>query len=143
MRHTDSVICSISYSNHIPSTKKFTSRTQNTFYEKYQGKYQKTVLENVYSNIPHELGIEAFAFWLDKYLTELPSKISKGFVLDGLKVILENNSFCFNDTYFVQTKGTAMRTKVDPIYTSLVLAYLVEKMYVQSKKSSIQILEHI
>ena len=84
---------------------------------------------NLYSNIPHNLGIEAISFWLNKYRKELPNRISKEFVLDGIKLILENNSFCFNDSYFLQTKGMVMGTKFAPIYATLVLAYLEEKLY--------------
>ena len=89
---------------------------------------------NLYSNIPHELGIEAISFWLNKYPKELPNGISKEFVLDGIKLILENNSFCFNDIYFLKTKGTAMGPKFAPIYATLVLAYLEEKLYKQAEK---------
>ena len=89
---------------------------------------------NLYSIIPHGLGIEAISFWLNKYPKELPNRISKEFVLDGIKLILENNSFCFNDSYFLQTKGTAMGTKFAPIYATLVLAYLEEKLYEQVEK---------
>ena len=87
---------------------------------------------NIY--IPHDLGIEAISFWLNKYPKELPNRISKEFVLDGIKLILENNSFCFNDSYFLQTKGTAMGTKFAPIYATLVLAYLEVKLYEQVEK---------
>ena len=52
----------------------------------------------------------------------------------SIKLILENNSFCFNDTYFLQTKGTAMGTKFAPVYATLVLAYLEEKMYEKSEE---------
>ena len=65
------------------------------------------------------------------YPKELPTRISKNFILEGIKFILENNYFCFNDTYFVQIKGTAMGTKFAPVYATLVLAYLEEKLYVQ------------
>ena len=92
-------------------------------------------VENLYSNIPHELGLEAIAFWLNKYPTELPSRISNDFVLDGMKLILENNNFCINDAYFLQTKGTAMGTKLATIYANLVLAYLEKKyIHVNSQK---------
>ena len=89
---------------------------------------------NLYSNIPHDLGVEAISFWLNKYPKELPNRISKDFVIDGIKLILENNSFCFNDAHYLQTKGTAMGTKVAPIYATLVLAYLEEKLYNQAEQ---------
>ena len=37
-------------------------------------------VENLYSNIPHDLGLEAIIFWINKYPNELPSRISKEFV---------------------------------------------------------------
>ena len=89
---------------------------------------------NLYSNIPHDLGVEAISFWLNKYPKALPNRISKDFVIDGIKLILENNSFCFNDAHYPQTKGTAMGTKVAPIYATLVLAYLEEKLYNQAEQ---------
>ena len=72
-------------------------------------------VENLYSNIPHDLGLEAIDFWINKYPDELPNRISKKFIINSIKLILENNSFCFNDTYFLQTKGTAMGTKFAPV----------------------------
>ena len=91
-------------------------------------------VENLYSNIPHDLGLEAIDFWINKYPDELPNSISKEFIINSIKLILENNSFCFNDTYFLQTKGTAMGTKFAPVYATLVLAYLEEKMYEKSEE---------
>ena len=91
-------------------------------------------VESLYSNIPHELGLEAITFWTNKYPSEFPSRMSNDFVLEGIKLILKNNSFHFNDAYFLQTKGTAMGSKFAPIYATLVLAYLEEKMYEQSEK---------
>ena len=76
-------------------------------------------VENLYTNIPHKLGIEAIQFWLEKYPEELPSRIDKNFILEGIKFILENNYFCFNDQYILQKKGTAMGTKFAPIFRHL------------------------
>ena len=70
---------------------------------------------NLYSNIPHNLGLEAITYWLNKFPDELPNRISKNFILEGIKFILENNSFFFNDTFFLQSKGTAMGSKFAPI----------------------------
>ena len=54
-------------------------------------------------------------------------------MLEGIKLILENNIFHFNGAYFIQTKGTAMGSKFAPIYSSLVLVYLEEKLYEMSE----------
>ena len=75
-------------------------------------------IESLYSNIPHALGLEAIDYWLEKYPETLNPRFTKEFILDGIKLILENNIFCFNDTYFKQEKGTAMGTKFAPVYAT-------------------------
>ena len=62
-------------------------------------------VENLYSNIPHDLGLEAIDFWINKYPNELPNRISKEFIINSIKLILENNSCCFNDTYSFKLKA--------------------------------------
>ena len=85
-------------------------------------------IESLYSNIPHALGLEAVDYWLEKYPETLNPRFTKEFILDGIKLILENNIFCFNDTYFKQEKGTAMGTKFAPVYATLTIGYLEEKL---------------
>ena len=86
-------------------------------------------IEALYSNIPHELGLEAVKYWIEKYPETLNSRFSKEFILEGIKFILENNTFCFNDTFFRQVKGTAMGTKFAPVYATLAIGFLEEKLY--------------
>lgn len=86
-------------------------------------------IESLYSNIPHTLGLEAIKHWLEKYPDILNSRFSKDFILEGIKLILENNIFCFNNEYFRQEKGTAMGTKFAPVYATLTIGYLEEKLY--------------
>ena len=40
----------------------------------------------VYSNIPHEYGLEAIEYWLDKFPESLHPRFSKGFVLASLNL---------------------------------------------------------
>ena len=84
---------------------------------------------SLYSNIPHDLGLEAISFWLDKYPELIANRYNKAFITEALKIVLENNIFSFNNNYFKQIKGTAMGTKVAPTHATLVLAFLEEKMY--------------
>ena len=86
-------------------------------------------IEALYSNIPHKLGLEAIKYWIEKYPNTLNSRFSKEFILDGIKFILENNIFCFNDIFYKQEKGTAMGTKFAPVYATLTIGYLEEKLY--------------
>ena len=84
---------------------------------------------SLYSCIPHDLGMEAIQYWLSKRPDLLPDRISTEFVVNSIKLILENNSFQFGDRHFLQKNGTAMGTKFAPNYATLTLAYLEEKMY--------------
>ena len=45
-------------------------------------------IESLYSNIPHDLGIEAVNYWIDKYPGTLHLRFSKYFILDGMELIL-------------------------------------------------------
>ena len=86
---------------------------------------------SLYTNISHELGIRAISYWLDNYTSSETnhSRISKQFILDGLKLILENNTFQFNRMHFKQISGTAMGTKMAPTFATLVLGFLEKRLY--------------
>ena len=80
---------------------------------------------NLYSNIPYELGKQAISFCIEKYLETLQPR----FISDYIELILNNNSFQFNNVNYIQTLGTAMRTKMVLTYATLTLAYLEENLY--------------
>jgi len=84
---------------------------------------------SLYTNIDHELGIEAIRYWIDKYPTSLPEEYSSDFVIQAVKLILENNIFMFNDKYYGQVSGTAMGTQMAPTYATLTMGYLEVKLY--------------
>jgi hypothetical protein len=95
---------------------------------------EKTVLASfdvvsLYTNIPHELGIESISFWLDKQRNLIPDRFSNQFILSSVDLILKNNYFRFEDDIYLQISGTAMGTKMAPTYAILVMAFLEEKMY--------------
>ena len=86
-------------------------------------------VKNLYGSIPHCLGAEAIAFWLEKHPTTIPERFSHDFIINGVKLILENNIFQFDDKFYQQCKGTAMGTKLGPTYATLVMGFLEEKLY--------------
>ncbi|CAG2215320.1 unnamed protein product [Mytilus edulis] len=88
---------------------------------------------NLYTTIPHEYGLTAIEFWLEKFPSEVPDRIEKKFIIEGIKFILQNNYFNFNGESYRQISGTAMGTKVAPTYANLVMAYLETQMYERSK----------
>ena len=78
---------------------------------------------NLYSNIPHDLGLEAIHYWIMK-LPPSHSRFPHDFILKCLDIVLKNNIFNFNNNFYKQVKGTAMGTKCAPYYATLTLAYL-------------------
>lgn len=84
---------------------------------------------NLYSNIDHDLGVEAIKYWLDNFPECIPDRIEKKFIIESVKFVLENNFFYFDKTHYRQIKGTAMGTKVAPTYATLVLGYLEILLY--------------
>ena len=91
-------------------------------------------VESLYTNIDHTLGIEAIRYWLNKYPDKLHQRFTPDFICDAIKIILQHNTFHFNDKFFLQLNGTAMGTKMAPTYANLVLAYLEEKLYTKPQK---------
>ena len=53
----------------------------------------------IYSNIPHNLGIQAINYWIIKYPMLLHSRIKPDFYLEGIQFILKNNTFKINDEF--------------------------------------------
>lgn len=87
---------------------------------------------NLYTNIPHDFGIQAITYWIETYQHELPERINKDLIIEGIKFILENNYFMFNDKHYRQISGTAMGTKVAPTYANLVMGFLELELYRES-----------
>ena len=57
------------------------------------------------------------------------------FIIKGIEIIFNNNSFQFNNINYSQTLGTAMGAKMVPTHPTLTLAYLEENLYkIISKK---------
>ena len=46
-------------------------------------------VKSLYTSIPHDCGLEAIRFWIEKHPDSLHSRFSKGFVLEIIKIILE------------------------------------------------------
>ena len=86
-------------------------------------------VQALYSNIPHNLGLEAIKFWLQKHPDDIHSRFTNDFILEGNNFILKNNTFYFNGNYYRQRKGTAKGTKFAPVYATLIIGYLEEKLY--------------
>ena len=77
------------------------------------------VVTDMYTNIDNNLGREAIEFWLDNHPECIPRNASKDFILKALNIVLEFNTFTFNNITFLQTNthkrcihGNKMRTNI-------------------------------
>lgn len=86
-------------------------------------------VSSLYSNIPHDLGKKAISYWINKHTETLHPRFTEEFIIESIDIILNNNSFQFNNNNYIQTLGTAMGTKMAPTYATLTLAYLEETLY--------------
>ena len=81
---------------------------------------------SLYTSIPHDLGIEAISYYIDKHRSRIPNRFTKEFILESLLFVLENNNFLFDGVLYHQKTGTAMGTKCAPPYANLTVGYLEE-----------------
>ncbi len=85
---------------------------------------------SLYTNISHELGLEALSYWYDKLKIHIPERFTHQFIMEACSFVLKNNYFQFNDEFWHQLIGTAMGTKCAPSYACLSVGYLEEtKLY--------------
>ena len=91
-------------------------------------------ISSMYTNIDNDLGIEAIKYWLERDPEAIPSRIPKEFIIEGLKLVLETNTFFFDGKHYLQIRGVAMGQKVAPTYVSLVMAYLELKLHQETEK---------
>ena len=84
---------------------------------------------SLYTNIPHDFGLQAIRFWIEKYPELIPRNFTLEFILNSIQFILENNTFHFDGEFYQQIKGTAMGTKMAPTYSILVMGYFEEILY--------------
>ena len=85
---------------------------------------------SLYTSIPHELGIEAVKFYIEKHPETIQKRFELNFILESIDFILKNNTFMFNGENYLQLCGTAMGTIFSPTYATLIVGYLENKMYI-------------
>ncbi len=82
---------------------------------------------SLYTSIPHNLGLQAIASWIDKSKDLITERFHRDFILDSTKFMLENNNFMLDTIMYHKTKGTAMGTKFAPRYACLSIGFLEKK----------------
>ena len=129
------------YLKYIKSYTKDTVDFLNKLPDSMQNNYIFATFDvvSLYTNITHELGLKSLKYWLEKYPLE-SDKFSKEFILEAANLVLTNNSFEFDSKHYIQIKGTAMGTKMAPVYANLVLGYieiLLESKIMEEKSPEI------
>lgn len=80
---------------------------------------------SLYTNIPHDEGIEACRKVWDSRAIKSPPTES---LVNLLSLVLKRNNFVFNDEHFLQVNGTAMGTRVAPSYANIFMGDLEKRM---------------
>ena len=83
-------------------------------------------VKSLYTMIPHEEGLQALKYYLDKR-TELNPPTSS--LIRLAELVLKNNHFEFNGDFYTQTRGVAMGTRMGPSYACLYMGLLEERFH--------------
>ena len=83
-------------------------------------------ITSLYTNIPHNEGIEVIKeiLAIHRPPNDLPHN---RYITEPLEVVLTNNHFEFNGTFYHQVSGTALDTKLAPSYANLLRTKFEEK----------------
>ena len=81
---------------------------------------------SMYTNIDTDFGIAVIDKWLDRHKQELPYGFPTKKIVKGLRIVMKNTVFVFDDTYWLQLKGTAMGTSVAVTYATIFFSYWEE-----------------
>eukprot|EP00978_Attheya_sp_CCMP212_P003876 scaffold8263_cov35-Attheya_sp.AAC.1 len=76
---------------------------------------------SMYTNIHPDHGLEVFEMRLDHFKPEIPDGFRRNLFLECLRLIMENNVFQFDDTFWHQLHGMAMGTSVACMYATIYL----------------------
>jgi len=82
---------------------------------------------SMYMNIQCEEGCAAFLGWFNDYADELPKNFPVALFMAVLKIVMTNNVFQFDNTYWLQLSGTAMGTSCACLYATIFWGYIERK----------------
>ena len=94
-------------------------------------------VKSLYTNIPNDQGIQACVDMLNENNIITP-EITQS-VIDILSLILNKNTFTFNNEHFLQIHGTAMGSPMAPTYANIFMAILERKLLNEAPQDLIPI----
>jgi hypothetical protein len=78
---------------------------------------------SMYTNIDTTLGLETLKKFLCTNSTNISPTFPTHLFLQVMEVVMRNNIFAFQDTYWLQTSGTAMGTQVACAYATVTYSH--------------------
>ena len=78
---------------------------------------------SMYTNIDTNHGLDTLKKWFQLHAHELPHGYPTDMVLEAVELVMRNNVFQFDDTYWLQLTGTAMGTSLACIYATIYFSY--------------------
>ena len=76
-------------------------------------------VNSLYTNIPHDEGIEACRLFLETRPLLHPPTV---YLTKMMELILKQNNFTFNNEHYLQVNGMAVGTRMAPSYANLFMA---------------------
>ena len=86
-------------------------------------------VKNMYQNIKQDVGLNAVRSTINDFPHLLHSRFNVDFVIEGLKIVLENSHFVFNNQCYNMICGTATGTTVAPTYANITMGFLERELY--------------
>lgn len=83
-------------------------------------------IKSLYTSIPHDLGLKAIKYWLNRCRHLVDKRFTNKFILDSIEFLLKNNNFYFDEFVLNQLTGTAMGSSFASFYACLTIGYLEE-----------------
>ena len=92
---------------------------------------------SMYTNIDIDHSIEIVKKWFDKYKHESPLNLPPKLLIAALNIVMKNNIFTFNDTFWIQQTGTAMGTPCACMIATLYFGFHERELILSKYKQNI------
>ena len=96
----------------------------------------------MYTNIHTNEGVTAIKNWLTHYAHELPADFPSELFVEVLDIVMSNNVFQFDDTYWLQLIGTAMGTSTACDYANVFAGYGERHILLPRYQQELQVLQY-
>ena len=78
---------------------------------------------SMYTNIDTQHSLKVLRLWFDLHAHQLPKKYPVDMVLQAIRIVMTNNVFQFDDTFWLQLTGTAMGTSAACMVATIYYSY--------------------